>query len=106
MKRVSLHLCKFKLPRIPGLMHTVLTMNTTRIGVGIGLVLTSVLFALISSSVNAVLVCYAESPLEFEHNHPELSGEMRASWLEVWPGYMEAGDFRGPVVTGVSVPII
>jgi hypothetical protein len=59
------------------------------IGLGIGVVLTSVLFAIITSSVNAVIVCFAGSPLEFEQNHPDLSSEMCSAWREVWPGCMD-----------------
>ena len=54
-------------------------------GVIIGLVLPSVVFCLISSSVNAVLVCFAASPMDFEIQHPTLSHDMRAAWRDVWP---------------------
>mmetsp|Transcript_21316 Transcript_21316/g.31612 ORF Transcript_21316/g.31612 Transcript_21316/m.31612 type:complete len:803 (+) Transcript_21316:171-2579(+) len=64
------------------------------IGLGIGLALTSVLFATIAASVNAVIVCFAGSPLEFERNHPDLSARMRNTWREVWPGCMEVIDHR------------
>ena len=63
-------------------------------GVVLGLVITSVLFGIISSSLNAVLVCFAASPVDFETNHPELSHEMRAAWREVWPGCMDVVDLR------------
>jgi len=63
-------------------------------GVVLGLVITSVLFGIISSSLNAVLVCFAASPVDFEKNHPELSHEMRAAWREVWPGCMDVVDLR------------
>ena len=55
----------------------------------------SVLFGIISSSVNAVIVLFATSPVDFEENHPELSEEMRSAWREVWPGCMEIMDMRG-----------
>lgn len=64
------------------------------VGVVLGLVVTSVLFGIVSSSVNAVLVCFAASPVDFENNHPELSHEMRAAWREVWPGCMDVVDLR------------
>lgn len=64
------------------------------LGAGVGLVLTSVLFGVISSSVNAVLVCFAGSPVDFEANHPELSTEMRTAWREVWPGALDMIDIR------------
>lgn len=63
-------------------------------GAVIGLVLTSVIFCVISGSVNAVLVCFASSPVDFEHNHPELSHEMRSSWRDVWPGALDVCDLR------------
>jgi Plasma-membrane choline transporter len=63
-------------------------------GLVIGLVLTSVLFGVISSSVNAVIVCFASSPLDFERNHPVLSHEMRSAWREVWPGALDMVDLR------------
>jgi len=65
-----------------------------RIGAVLGLVVTSVLFGIISSSVNAVLVCFAASPVDFENNHPQLSHEMRSAWREVWPGCMDVVDLR------------
>jgi len=63
-------------------------------GVVIGLVLTRVLFGAVGSAVNAVLVCFASSPVDFELNHPELSQEMRAAWREVWPGALDIVDLR------------
>ena len=61
-------------------------------GVIIGLVLPSVVFSLISSSVNAVLICFASSPMDFEVQHPELSHNMRAAWRNVWPGAVDIDD--------------
>ena len=57
-----------------------------------GLVVTSVLFGIISSSVNVIIVCFASSPVDFEANHPKLSQEMRSAWREVWPGCMDVVD--------------
>lgn len=59
-----------------------------------GLVLTSVLFSVISSAVNAVLVCFAVSPVDFENNHAELSNFMRSAWRDVWPGALDVVDLR------------
>lgn len=52
----------------------------------VGLCITSVLLTNIGSSVNAVVVLYAEGPDEFQQNHPELSNKMRQIWNEVYPG--------------------
>ena len=41
--------------------------------------------SVVGAGVNTVIVCYAESPAEFEANHPQLSSEMRAAWHQAWP---------------------
>ena len=64
------------------------------IGFLVGLVVSSVLFGIISSSVNASIVLFAASPVDFEQNHPKLSEEMRNAWREVWPGCMDVIDMR------------
>jgi hypothetical protein len=59
------------------------------IGFGMGFIvgyaICAVLFSLVSSAVNTVLVCYAEAPNEFQRNHPELSQKMRDAWRHAWP---------------------
>ena len=67
------------------------------VGALVGFVVSSVLFGIISSSVNAVIVLFATSPVDFEQNHPELSEEMRNAWREVWPGCMDIMDGRHQV---------
>mmetsp|Transcript_14839 Transcript_14839/g.22939 ORF Transcript_14839/g.22939 Transcript_14839/m.22939 type:complete len:805 (+) Transcript_14839:134-2548(+) len=71
------------------------------IGFLVGIVLSTVLFSIIESSVQGVIVCFAGSPVEFHRNHPDLSHEMRHSWKEVWPGSL---DIEGLGV-GVGVPM-
>lgn len=61
--------------------------------------MSTVLFGIISSSVNAVIVCFAANPVNFEMNHPTLSHEMRSAWREVWPGCMDVVDMRVAVAT-------
>lgn len=66
---------------------TGLTVQATNaiLGFIIGLVLSSILLSTIGSAVNAVIVCFAEGPAEFEANHPELSKKMRETWLQFYP---------------------
>lgn len=52
----------------------------------VGLCISSIVLSCIGSSVNAVVVLYAEGPNEFEQNHPELSAKMRKVWNECYPG--------------------
>ena len=54
-------------------------------GALIGLVLASILMSVVSSAVGTVIVLFAESPREFEMNHPQLSMEMRHAWALAWP---------------------
>lgn len=51
----------------------------------VGIVFCSILMSVVGSAVNTVIVCFAESPAEFEANHPDLSREMRSSWMQAWP---------------------
>lgn len=51
----------------------------------IGIVISMITLSVVDSSVNTVLVCFAEAPAEFEQNYPELSSEMRDAWREVYP---------------------
>jgi hypothetical protein len=76
------------------------------LGMIIGFVLTSILFGAINSSVNAVIVLFATSPVDFERNHQTLSRQMRAAWREVWPGAVDDVDARLAMagVMGVGVP--
>ena len=51
----------------------------------VGIVISAILLSVVDSSVNTVLVCFAEAPQEFEENHSRLSFEMRAAWRKVYP---------------------
>ena len=62
------------------------------VGLVVGLVLTSILFGAINGSVNAVIILFATSPVDFEQNHHDLSHEMRSAWREVWPGCVDDVD--------------
>jgi len=44
------------------------------------MVLSTVVLSIVGGSVNAILVCFAVAPAEFEKNHPDLSDDMRTSW--------------------------
>ena len=51
----------------------------------IGLVISSIMLSVVDSSVNTVLVSFAEAPDEFQLHHPKLSSEMRDAWRLVYP---------------------
>jgi len=56
------------------------------LGFMIGLMLTSIMMSILGSAVNAIIVLFAESPAEFQENHPELSERMRETWDAAFPG--------------------
>jgi len=56
------------------------------IGFIIGYALCAIIMGVISSSVNATIVLFAEAPAEFESHYPELSQEMRKAYLDAHPG--------------------
>jgi hypothetical protein len=56
------------------------------LGFIVGLVITSILMSTIGSGVNAVVVLFADSPAEFQRNHPQLSNRMRETWSQIYPG--------------------
>merc|ERR1712038_562320 len=58
------------------------------LGFIIGLALCAIIMGVISSSVNATIVLFAEAPAEFESNYPELSQQMRTAYIEANPGCM------------------
>lgn len=55
------------------------------LGFIVGLVLSSIMFSVVASSVNATIILFAEAPAEFQTNHPALSENMRAAYLEAYP---------------------
>lgn len=54
-------------------------------GIIVGFVTSSIIMSIVSSAVNTIIVCFAESPAEFEENHPELSRLLKEAWVERYP---------------------
>lgn len=55
------------------------------IGFLVGFAFASVIFAVVASAINTVIVCYCEAPAELERHYPDLSANMRNSWTQAWP---------------------
>ena len=51
----------------------------------IGLFISNVTLFVVESAVRTVIVCFAESPAEFDEHHPVLSENMKAGWAEAYP---------------------
>ncbi|KAL7558097.1 hypothetical protein ACA910_020047 [Epithemia clementina (nom. ined.)] len=54
-------------------------------GVMIGYVVASIMMELVSSAVNAVIVCFAKSPAPFKRHYPALCNEMLTGWKKAYP---------------------
>lgn len=54
----------------------------------IGIVISSVSLTVVNSSVDAVIVLFAEAPAEFATNHPTLSSEMTEAYMKAYPDLM------------------
>lgn len=65
-------------------------------GFFIGIILSGIFMGLLSSAVDAIIVCYAEAPKELEENHPAIAQEMSRTWSEAW------GNLCGPVIIGLG----
>lgn len=39
----------------------------------------------IQGAVNALIVCWADSPAKLSHEHPVLTSEMAEAWTEAFP---------------------
>lgn len=68
-----------------GFFFLVRTLNL-RIGCVLGFIVSStLLFGVLNSSANTLLICFAADPFKFHKNHPELSQDLRRAWSQqVW----------------------
>ena len=63
------------------------------LGVALGFLLSGILFQVVTSAVDTVVVCFAEAPNPLRLNHPpELSERMVQAWRAVYP--MECHDWN------------
>ena len=56
------------------------------VGLLIGLVFASIIFNVVQSAVDTTVVCFAEAPVDFQRNYPDLFDQMSSAWLKVYPG--------------------
>lgn len=63
-----------------------------RIGFIVGVVQSNILFCVITSTVDTIMICFAGSPDEFETRNPLKCLEFRSAWKEVWPGTIDFVD--------------
>ena len=51
-----------------------------RIGITTGFVGSRIFMSVVASTVNAVIVCFAEDPQQLAQNYPQLSRDMNEAW--------------------------
>lgn len=62
-----------------------MAIGTLVLGIIIGMVLSSIMFAVVNSAADTIIVLFAEAPLEFQQNHPNLAAEMNYAWSKAYP---------------------
>eukprot|EP00978_Attheya_sp_CCMP212_P014217 scaffold36176_cov48-Attheya_sp.AAC.2 len=67
-------------------------------GLLIGMVMASLVLGVVSSAVDAIIVCFAEAPGEFKENHPAIAQEMQMTWDAAWPTV----DFHGVAMVSLD----
>ena len=59
-----------------------------------GLVLSGSSLFVVESAARTIIVCFAESPADFQEHHPELCQSMRQGWADVYPDEWSVHDLR------------
>jgi hypothetical protein len=57
----------------------------------VGILLSSLVFGVLVSAVDSIIVLFAEAPNEFKENHPHLAQEMEITWTQAWPDVFTPG---------------
>jgi len=55
------------------------------LGFLVGNLFSTIMMSVVASAINTVIVLFAEAPLEFENNHPQLYQDMMTTWRQAWP---------------------
>jgi hypothetical protein len=68
----------------------------SRVGCIVGLWMTSLMMNVIRGAVNGVIVCFADSPMNFETNQPDSASKLRKAWVSVFPEIGSSGILSQP----------
>lgn len=74
-------------------------------GLLLGFFISSTALFVVESAVRTVIVCFAESPAEFQMYHPDLCNELTQSWSETYPEAWE-GRHRQSDVPVMAVALV
>lgn len=65
--------------------HDSLLIPVAIIGLVAGIMFSGIIMNVVLSSVDSIIVLCAESPAEFQANHPALHNEVNTAWVDAWP---------------------
>jgi hypothetical protein len=74
-------------------------------GLVLGILLSNIVFRALLSSVDSVIVLYAEAPNEFQLNHPQLAQEMQYTWAQAWPDIFSSDTSSGTTTTATATAV-
>lgn len=60
----------------------------------VGFMFSSILMNVLTTAMNTLVVCFAESPDEFKANHPHLYKKMEKRWISDMEDSSNEGDDR------------
>ena len=60
-------------------------------GLILGTLLSSVMLNCVQSAADTVVVCFAEAPLDFANNYPQMAEDMNNAWMKVYPMLWRGG---------------
>jgi hypothetical protein len=69
-------------------------------GLIVGFMFSSIMFSVVLSAVDTIVVCYCEAPLDFQMNYPELYDAMTEAWMKIYPACWNPEEMENTEVGG------
>jgi hypothetical protein len=107
VNRMLLVMC-FCIGLVNALVAAILTLGADASVIGLsalfalftGVMMSSLVFGVLVSAVDSIIVLFAEAPRELKENHPALAQEMEDTWAQAWP------DVFSGAVAATATPIV
>ena len=65
--------------------NNAMALGSLFMGILLGMMLASIMFGVVNSAADTIIVLFAEAPMEFQQNHPGLAAEMNHAWSLAYP---------------------
>jgi hypothetical protein len=89
-----------------GVSDSGLILSSALLAFVMGLLLSGMVFGVVATAVDSIIVLFAEAPAELEANHPHLSRELRESWAQAWPDVFSSGPVTTITTSTATVIVI